>query len=146
PRSYRETERHLCKHAASLHHERIEGVHRRDLSALLERISEKSGPIAANRVRAALSALWSWGLKTGRVDGDTNPVMFTVHHAEKSRDRTLSDDEIRAIWNATEGANEYARIVRLCLLTGCRRDEIAGLRWSEVLTDKIAIGSNRMKG
>lgn len=146
PRSYRETERHLRKHAASLHHERIEGVHRRDISALLERISDKSGPIAANRVRAALSALWSWGLKTGRVDGDANPVMFTMHHPEKARDRTLSDAEIRAIWDATDRADDYARIVRLCLLTGCRRDEIAGLRWSEVLADKIAIGSDRMKG
>jgi integrase len=28
--------------------------------------------------------------------------------------------------------NDYGRIIRLLLLTGCRRDEIGGLRWSEV--------------
>ncbi|WP_080664157.1 tyrosine-type recombinase/integrase [Bradyrhizobium elkanii] len=146
PRSYRETERNLRKHAASLHHERVEAVRRRDISEVLERISEKSGPIAANRVRAALSALWSWGLRTGRVDGDANPVTFTLQHPERTRERTLNDVEIRAIWNATETSEDYARIVRLCLLTGCRREEIAGLRWREILADKIAIGADRMKG
>jgi integrase len=146
PRSCRETERNLRKHSASLHHERIEAVHRREISAMLERISKKSGPIAANRVRAALSALWTWGLKTGRIDGDANPVAFTIRNPEKACERTLNDAEIRAIWNATNSCQDYARIVRLCLLTGCRREEIAGLRWSEVLADKVAIGANRMKG
>jgi integrase len=146
PRSYKETERNLRVHAASLHCERIDAVHRRDISELLERITEKSGPTAANRVRAALSALWTWGLRTGRIDGDTNPVTFTLHHPEKARERTLSDAEIKAIWQATNAEEDHARVVRLCLLTGCRREEIAGLRWSEVLVDSIAIHADRMKG
>jgi len=146
PRSYKETERNLRIHSASLHHERTEAVRRRDISEILERITKKSGPIAANRVRAALSALWSWGLRTGRIEGDTNPVAFTLHHPEKARERTLNDLEIKAIWGATDTGEDYARIVRLCLLTGCRREEIASLRWSEVLADRIAIGSDRMKG
>src|SRR6185312_8771244 len=146
PRSYKETERNLRVHAASLHYERIDAVRRRDISEVLERITNKSGPTAANRVRAALSALWTWGLKTGRIDGDTNPVAFTLHHAEKTRERTLSDAEIRAIWQATNAEDDHARVVRLCLLTGCRREEIAGLRWSEVLADNIVIHADRMKG
>ena len=146
PRSYTETERNLRIHAAPLHHERIEAVRRRDISEVLERITGKSGPIAANRVRAALSALWSWGLKTGRIEGDTNPVAFTLHHPEKSRERTLNDAEIQAVWAATDTGEDYTRIVRLCLLTGCRREEIAGLHWSEVQADKIVIGADRMKG
>jgi integrase len=146
PRSYTETERNLRKHAASLHHERVGSVHRRDVSEMLERISENSGTTTANRVRAALSTLWSWGLRTGRIDGDANPVAFTVRHRERTRERTLNDAEIRAIWRATGTGEDYARIVRLCFLTGCRREEIAGLRWSEVLTDRIAIHADRMKG
>jgi integrase len=43
----------------------------------------------------------------------------------------LSDDELRAVWNAC-GDDHYGRIVKLLALTGCRRDEIGGLRWSEV--------------
>jgi integrase len=146
PRSYKETERNLRVHAASLHYERIDAVRRREISEVLERITEKSGPTAANRARAALSALWTWGLKTGRIDGDTNPVTFTIHHPEKARERTLSDAEIKAIWQVTNIDEDYARVVRLCLLTGCRREEIASLRWSEVLADNIAIHADRMKG
>jgi integrase len=92
------------------------------------------GPIAANRVRAALSALWS------------NPVSFTFRHAEKPRERTLTNAELKAVWNATDGEDDYARIVRLCLLTGCRRAEIGDLLWAEVLDDRIIIGADRTKG
>ena len=58
PRSYKETERHLRVHASSLHHDRDQIDYTdSDVAALLERITKKSGPIAANRLRAALSAL-----------------------------------------------------------------------------------------
>jgi integrase len=145
-RSYQETERHLRKQAAPLHHDRVEAVRRSDIASLLDRVSETSGPFAANRLRAALSALWSWGMRTGLIEADSNPVAFTPRHPEKARARTLTDDELRAIWATTEGDGDYARIVRFCILTGCRREEIGGLRWDEVLADRLLIGADRMKG
>jgi integrase len=146
PRSYKETERHLRVHASSLHHDRIESIQRRDVAALLERVAKNSGPIAANRVRAALSALWVWGLQTGLIEADTNPVAFTVRQPEKARDRVLTDAEIRVIWNVTDDGGDYSRVVRLCLLTGCRREEIGGLCWDEIEDDRIVLGVDRMKG
>ena len=145
PRSFVETQRHLRKHAAPLHHERAEAVRRGDISALLDRVSKKSGASAANRCRAALSSTWSWGLRTGQIESDNNPVAFTVRNPEKPRTRTLTDDELRAIWSVTDGEGDYARIVRLCILTGCRREEIGGLQWDEVLPDRLLIGAERMK-
>ena len=145
-RSFRETERHLRIHAAPLHHDRVETVRRGDIAALLARIVESSGPIAANRLRAALSALWTWGLRTGLIDADINPVAFTVRQLENARDRTLSGAELKAIWHATDDGKDYSRIVRLCLLTGCRREEIGGLRWDEIQNDRIVFGPDRMKG
>jgi integrase len=144
-RSYQETERHLLKHAAPLHHEKAEAVGRSDIATLLDRVSKTSGRFAANRLRAALSALWSWGMRAGLILSDSNPVTFTLRHPEKTRERTLSDGELRAVWATTEGDGDYARIVRLCILTGCRREEIGGLRWDEVLPDRLLIGGNRMK-
>jgi integrase len=125
-RSYQETERQLLKHAAPLHHDRAETVRRSDIATLLDGVSKNSGRFAANRLRAALSALWSWGMRAGHIQSDTNPVTFTLRHPERARDRTLSDNELRAIWTATSGDGDYARIVRLCILTGCRREEIGG--------------------
>lgn len=145
PRSFVETKRHLRKHAAPLHHERAEAVCRSDVAALLERVSKSSGPSAANRCRAALSSMWSWGLRTGLIRSDVNPVAFTIPNPERARDRTLNDAELRAIWSATAGGGDYDRIVRLCILTGCRREEIGGLQWDEVLEDRLLIGAGRMK-
>ena len=146
PRSYKETERHLRHHAAPLHHERAEALGRRDIAELLDRVAASSGPVAANRLRAALSALWTWGLRRGLIEADSNPVSFTLKHVEKPRERTLTDEELRAIWKATDERGDYDRIVRLCLLTGCRREEIGGLRWDEVHDDQLKIGTQRMKG
>jgi integrase len=73
-------------------------------------------------------------------------VSFTVRQEERPRERTLTEAEIKAIWDATESNGEYSRVVRLCLLTGCRRDEVGGLRWDEVDQDCLVIGAKRMKG
>lgn len=146
PRSYLETERHLMRHAAPLHHERVETVRRRDIALLLDGVAEASGPVAANRLRAALSAMWTWGLRSGTIETDNNPVAFTPRQQEKARERILNDNELRVIWQVTSGAEDYARIVRLCMLTGCRRTEIGGLRWPEIYDDKILISAERMKG
>ena len=45
----------------------------------------------------------------------------------------------------TDGDGDYARIVRLCILTGCRRQEIGGLHWDEVIDDSLVISPDRMK-
>jgi integrase len=145
-RSFRETERHLRIHAAPLHHDRVETVRRGDIAALLGRVVASSGPIAANRLRAALSAMWTWGLRTGLIDADNNPVAFTVRQPENPRDRTLAGAELKAIWDTTDDGKDYSRIVRLCLLTGCRREEIGGLRWDEIQDDRIVFSPDRMKG
>jgi integrase len=146
PRSYAETRRHLRQHAAGLHHNRAESVGRRDVSAILERVAASSGPAAANRTRAALSAMWSWGLRLGLIEMDSNPVAFTIRQVEKSRDRTLTDAELKAIWAGTSGNGDYDRIVRLLLLTGCRREEIGGVRWEEISDERLLIDEGRMKG
>jgi integrase len=43
--------------------------------------------------------------------------------------------ELRAIWQATDTSDLYGGIVRLLLLTGQRRLEIAEMRWSEIVED-----------
>jgi integrase len=85
-------------------------------------------------------------MRAGLIEAEINPVTYTLRHKETACARTLTDDELRALWAATAGGGDYARIVRLCLLTGCRRDEIGGLLWEEVLSDRLLIGPTRMKG
>src|SRR5262249_41991204 len=145
-KTYRETVRYLRQGAKPLHHERADAVDRPMIARLVDKLATDHGPIAANRARAALSTMWSWGLKTGRIGGEANPVAFTIKQSEVSRARVLTDGELKAIWAATDGTHDYHRIVRLCVLSGCRREEIGGLRWDEIGSEWITIAAPRMKG
>jgi integrase len=145
PRSFIEIERSLRKAAAMLHHLRAERVERRDVVGLLNRIKVESGPFAANRVRAYLSAMWNWGIRSGIVDG-TNPIAITLPPAaEKSRDRVLADAELALIWRCTGDGAQYSRIVRLLMLTAQRRDEIGSMSWDEISDSMLVLSANRTK-
>jgi integrase len=130
PRSYVETERHLLAHAKPLHGLPVEAIDRRGIAIRLAEIAQRSGPAASNRVRASLSAFFTWTAREGYVE--VNPVAFTNKAVENgARDRVLSDAELAAVWRALAD-DQYGAIVRLLMLTGARRDEIASLRWSEI--------------
>lgn len=130
PRSLQEVDRHLRKHWASIGKLPIKKVTRADVAAQLVKIAKQNGPFAANRARAALSALFSWAIGEGLVDA--NPVTGTNKATEEvARDRILSPEELSLVWQASE-AGEYAAIVRLLILTGQRREEVGGMLWSEV--------------
>jgi integrase len=143
PLSYVQKERHLLKHCRSLHVLPLIKVDRRTVAAKLAAIATKSGPIESNRVRASLSAFYSWCISEGY--SEVNPVTGTNRRAEKPRDRVLTDSELKAIWTATAGADDYSAIVRLLLLTGCRADEIGSLSWTEVFGDRIVLPATRTK-
>ncbi len=50
------------------------------------------------------------------------------------RDRVLTDQELAAVWRSCAD-DDFGRIVKLLILTGCRREEIGGLKWSEIDLD-----------
>ena len=63
----------------------------------------------------------------------------------KARERILSDDELRRIWKRAGDLGYPAEpIIKLLILTGQRRSEIAGLKW-EWITDDINFPSSLMK-
>ena len=80
PRSLQETVRHLEQHVRPLHAYPIEKVDRRQVAGLLSDIADASGPAAANRVRASLSAFFTWAAREGLAE--SNPVGFTNRQTE----------------------------------------------------------------
>jgi integrase len=146
PRSYVEASRHLLKNARTLHAMPISSLERdrRSVAALLSGLADSVGAVTANRTRATLSALFTWAMKEGLAEN--NPVANTNKQAEHSRNRVLTDAEIRIIWNALED-DHYGNVLRMLLLTGCRANEIAGLQWSEIDFDKglILLPAERVK-
>jgi integrase len=129
PRSLEEVRRHLNDHATPLHGLPIAKMQRRDVAELLTAIAAGSGPVAANRVRSSISAMFHWAMKAGIAE--SNPAAFTNKEGERPRSRVLSVGELRDIWTALpEG--DYGSILKLLILTGQRRTEIGDLRWSEI--------------
>src|SRR5262249_53752700 len=99
----------------------------------LAEVETASGPTARNRVRASLSAFFNWAVREGLLDG--NPVTGTARADERgSRDRVLTQAELAELWAALP-QGDFGEILRLLILTGQRREEIGGLRWSEVDLD-----------
>jgi integrase len=101
------------------------------------RIIVRGGEGAARKVVRDLSAVFSFAVRRGIVE--TNPcATAAVGKIDNKRDRYLSLAEVKRFGRAfatleAEGANPMAvNVARLWALTGCRRDEIAGLRCSEV--------------
>ena len=76
-----------------------------------------------------------------------NPFAGIKLSAVASRERVLSDNELKAIWGATKGSGAYNAIVRMSILTGQRREEVAGMTWDEIASDLSTwtIPANRAK-
>jgi integrase len=131
PRTLRELKRYLFGNFFKpLHGMPVDTVTRRDIAARLVAITREHGAIVAARARAALSTFFVWGMQMGIVEN--NPIIGTIQpKGGKPRERTLSDTELAAIWRGCKD-DDYGRIIRLLILLGARRQEIGGMRGSEI--------------
>ena len=144
PVTYTEIKRHLTKYAKPLHRVPIAAVSQRNIANLLNAIAKDAGDVTANRVRGGLCALFGWAMREGIRLPEGNVAALTNKREEKSRDRVLSDAELRTIWSACLD-DDYGAILKLLTLTGQRAGEIAELRWDEVGDEQIRLPANRTK-
>jgi integrase len=107
-------------------------ITKRDILDVLDQIVGRGSETMANRTLAYLKLLFGWAQERGIVE--TNPsAEVKKPGGEVSRDRVLSADELRMIWDASASeASQFNSIVRLLMLTGQRLNEVAQLRWSEI--------------
>ncbi len=70
-----------------------------DLLALLNAKVRAGAPVAANRLRALVSRIYTFGAEQRQVLTTANPVIGVKKpFKETTRDRVLTDDEIRRLW------------------------------------------------
>jgi integrase len=132
-RSFPETARYLSTHWKPVHGLSAETVTRHELAPVLRRIASERGEISANRARSALSGLFVYAITHGWLRREAVPTTHLPKWAERSRERVLSLDELAQVWTAAPEVNPtFGAIVRLLILTGCRKSEVAALRWHEV--------------
>jgi hypothetical protein len=111
---------------------------RAEVAARLEELAKENGRVAAKNARGNLNALYGWAMQMGLCE--TNPVIGTRNPADgiPVGQRVLSDEEIRIVWNACND-DDYGRILKLHILTGCRRLEISKLERSEVVNGVLQL-------
>jgi integrase len=89
----------------------------------------------ARAMHGALSSMFGWLKGRRRIKANPFDALRRPRAAE-ARERTLTDDEIRKFWAATESLTPaFCNSLRLMLITGQRRGEVAGMRRSELSAD-----------
>jgi integrase len=97
----------------------------------------QGGPSAARNAAASLKAAYKWAASADVELLSENPLVgLSLPGQAAERERTLSTDEARRVY-AAAGRLDYPgqQFIKLLMLTGARRAEIAGLRWDEIVTD-----------
>jgi integrase len=110
-------------------------LHRREIRRVIDPVLERGKPVEAARVFEDTRAMFRWGVREGLMDA--NPMDGMRRPATSPpRERTLSDGELRQLWErlpeALPRSNACQRIIKLCLLTGQRVGEVAGMMREEL--------------
>lgn len=130
-REWRGTESILTKFAA-LNSTPINQIKRADVVRALDAIVAGGAPTRANRALAAVKKLMNWCIDRGIIE--TSPVAaLKPPTKEIARERVLTETEMAACWDAaTDEGFPFEQFVQLLILTGQRRGEVSGMRWSEL--------------
>jgi integrase len=135
PSTAKETERLLRRNVCpALGDREASTITRRDVISLLDGQVDGGAAVAANRTLAALSKLFNWAVDRGALESSPC-TRLPKPGVERSRDRVLSDVELACVLQAAaELGWPFGTFVQLLALTGQRRNEVAGMRWSEIDT------------
>ncbi|WP_397597374.1 tyrosine-type recombinase/integrase [Sphingorhabdus sp.] len=121
-------------------------ITRGDLQGIIDAIPMKH---RASRlaVYAYSSVLFRWAMERGEIAD--NPVrLMAKPSAPEPRKRVLHDDELVKVWEGVERLRDpYRAYFKLLILTGQRREEVAGMVWAELDrgTSTWTIPGNRTK-
>lgn len=105
-----------------------------DLLAVLNAKVREGAPVAANRYRALVSRIYTFGAEQRLVPATSNPVIGVKKPTkEATRERVLTADEIRRLWEACATQNAYVCAwFRLRLVTAQRGGELLQMRWQDI--------------
>ena len=106
-----------------------------------------AAPVAADRSMPILSVIMREAERMGLRPEGSNPCRGIRRYRRNGRERFLSDDEIRrlsaVLSERAERQPSQVAVVRLLLLTGCRKSEILTLRWSDYREGRLFLPDSK---
>ncbi len=130
----KEVERQFRVYLAPLAGKRMEELTLPMLTGLHTRLGKDHGPVMANRSMAMVRSVWQWGIRQELpgVPAANRGVKLTMY-PEPERERFLTGAELNRLCKALDGELPVWRdFFMLCLLTGARRGNVAGMRWQDL--------------
>jgi Phage integrase family/Arm DNA-binding domain/Phage integrase central domain len=124
-------------------------IKRSEIVRMLRHVKQKHGPGAADMAFKVLSRFFTWFIPFADDDFVSPIVRGTWSQTQGDGARTLTDDEIRILWNvASEGRKAYDHFIRFTLLTATRLSEAAQMTRGELSLDgtEWTIPAHRYKG
>ena len=108
----------------------------------------RTAPGNANHVLARLRQMLNFAVACGHIE--SNPAEGIVFNRRPKLTRFLSREEVARLYRALDAqprkeSRPQADIIRLLLLTGCRKGEIVNLRWSEVRDDRLVLADTKTR-
>lgn len=133
PRTQLETRRPLDKYIIPAWGDRpIDSITRRDVITMIEAIEDAAGAHTAVRALAVLGRLFRWALDRDYIDASPC-VRIERPINEVRRETVVADSDLAALWHTFDGLGyPFGPMFKILLVTGQRRSEIAGMRWSEL--------------
>ncbi len=124
---------------------KIEAVKRQQLMPIFDKVKRDVSSTSANALWRATSGFLSWSLSQELIEN--HPLQGIKPPSKNTaRDRVLTLSELKAIWRATEQLSPlWMGFVRLLILTGQRREEVAGIRKTEINENWWRIPAERTK-
>lgn len=122
-----------------LGHKELEKLHPRDITQALDSIVKRGSPVHANKILSTLKQAFNYAVNRG--DLAANPATSIrsrdIGGLEKPRERFLTRDEIKTLWNFLDSkANKISlpicAAIKIILLTGIRTGEISLAKWNEI--------------
>ena len=105
-------------------------------------------PGGANRTLKLLRQVLNFAVACSHIA--TNPARAITPNRRSPLTRFLSREEVRRLHRALDrharrsaSARQQTDIIRLLLITGCRKNEILALRWAEVRPDALALADSK---
>jgi integrase len=123
----------------------IADIKRSEIVRLLDHVEDTAGPVQAHVVLAYLRRVFNW--HASRSDDFRSPIIKGMaRHKANDRERILTDDELRAVWQTAEASTgPWGAFIRFLLLTATRRNETARMVWTEVVGTDWTIPAGRYK-
>lgn len=106
-----------------------------DVLAICEKIAKRGAGVQPQRTKGAIGGAYRWGIAKLLVKRNPAREVPNQEQYKSERKRVPTDDEIAALWNAldkTRTSKPMKIIIRLGILLGQRRKEIAGAKVSEL--------------